>query len=444
MDQGLKTTSSDNTVNKRKATQDNEIRSEEAPTKYQLLEKITQPNYTMASIAAITTKNQYAPLADNAGQSVHTKTHTPHRNTKIPPIITIDLSHTHIKNLMTIAKVNAYHIKYMTIGTKILFDNIKDYSNAKATLHNKNIHFYTHDIPNEKTIKFVLSGLHDLPINEVKDGLQAENINFLDVKKMTTRNNTHIKPNNSCLYIVYFANELQTKLNELKAHKYIMNAVVRWSPYIHTKNGPTQCSRCQLYGHGNKNCNLAPRCMFCSGKHETEKCTIQASTSSATPPTPKCCLCSGDHTSKDKNCPKRMEYISMRIRTSQRQPPPRTSRAQPYELPGRIDNLKDYPALPRSNPPRFNHWFNANTNSHHQPHQPHQPPPSASRRQPEQSSPDPSHRPPPHTSQSELFSMEELLQLSRDLINTLSRCKTKHDQFQVVTDLTIKYLYNDK
>lgn len=76
-----------------------------------------------------------------------------------------------------------YFVKFMTIGTKILLQNIDDYKTAIAALKSQNMQFFTHDIQADKAVKFVLSGVHETPIDEIKFALEENNIKCLDVKK---------------------------------------------------------------------------------------------------------------------------------------------------------------------------------------------------------------------------------------------------------------------
>jgi hypothetical protein len=41
-----------------------------------------------------------------------------------------------------------------------------------------------------------------------------------------------------------------------------------------------------------------------------------------------------------------------------------------------------------------------------------------------------------------LFSLAEILALNKEIIMKLSGCRNKVEQFQVITELSIKYLYN--
>ncbi|GJQ86840.1 hypothetical protein Trydic_g19300, partial [Trypoxylus dichotomus] len=64
------------------------------------------------------------------------------------------------------------------------------------------------------------------------------------------------------------------------------------------KDQVTQCHRCQLYGHGQRNCHAAAVCVKCAGPHQTAECTKPRDVPA------KCALCSGPHTASYKGCPK--------------------------------------------------------------------------------------------------------------------------------------------
>ncbi|KAF2362152.1 hypothetical protein FHG87_007086 [Trinorchestia longiramus] len=67
----------------------------------------------------------------------------------------------------------------------------------------------------------------------------------------------------------------------------------RVSTYI---GKPWQCFCCQRFGHNAVNCRAAPRCVVCSGAHNSRECP--------SPSTRSCCNCSGNHTANYGGCPK--------------------------------------------------------------------------------------------------------------------------------------------
>ncbi|KAF2348578.1 Endonuclease/exonuclease/phosphatase [Trinorchestia longiramus] len=67
----------------------------------------------------------------------------------------------------------------------------------------------------------------------------------------------------------------------------------RVSTYI---GKPWQCFRCQRFGHNAVNCRVAPRCVVCSGAHNSRECP--------SPSTSSYCNCSGNHIANYGGCPK--------------------------------------------------------------------------------------------------------------------------------------------
>lgn len=193
-------------------------------------EKRTKLIMQNPTTSTISTFNAYAELTDN--ESEIEINHTPATKIKIPPIVVINMQHQKITEFMHKNSIKNFNLKYISLGIKVLCNTVDD-------------------IPSQKTTKFVLS-------------VHSTNINFLDVKKMNTKRES----DSFALYLVYFNNKT-VKLQELKQIKYVLNVVIKWQPYIPSKNGPTQCNNCQLHGHGSKNCSLPPRCAKCAGKHQT-------------------------------------------------------------------------------------------------------------------------------------------------------------------------------
>lgn len=60
--------------------------------------------------------------------------------------------------------------------------------------------------------------------------------------------------------------------------------------------GPSQCYRCQFFGHGSSQCNRPMRCVRCSGSYRRQDCTRDASTAG------ECCKCGEAHNASYKGC----------------------------------------------------------------------------------------------------------------------------------------------
>jgi len=61
--------------------------------------------------------------------------------------------------------------------------------------------------------------------------------------------------------------------------------------------GPLQCKRCQRFGHTQRNCGYAPRCVACGSYHLSGGCSTPRDQ-------PVCCGCGGNHTASYRVCVK--------------------------------------------------------------------------------------------------------------------------------------------
>ncbi|XP_050682953.1 uncharacterized protein LOC126978231 isoform X1 [Leptidea sinapis] len=81
------------------------------------------------------------------------------------------------------------------------------------------------------------------------------------------------------------------------------------------------CSRCQTFGHAERNCNRAARCVKCTGAHLTAECDRKEEAPV------RCCNCGGEHAASYRQCPQRRIYLAAvkerqeRFETRQGAPP---------------------------------------------------------------------------------------------------------------------------
>lgn len=356
-----------------------------------------------ANSSSANSDNRYAILTDNESEIDMGSPNVNVKRIKTPPIVITDMAFNDIKKIMNDASIVNYHVKYISMGIKILTETIDDYRVIINLLKSKQVQYYTHDVQAEKLTKFVLSGLPNLPVEEVKAGLSANNIVFVDVKQMKTKNLNK----NHALYLVYFTSK-SVKLNELRAIKYVLNIVVNWKPYISARNGPTQCNNCQLYGHGSRNCAQQSRCAKCGGKHHTSACTRELEH-------PICCLCKEAHSSRDRNCPKRVNYIQMKLShsTKNNNKAPSSKQTSTRQPAFQVTH-EQFPPLKASNNRNWANWSSQDPNE--------------------------STNSSPVINNGSLFSTQELLDLTKELILGLKNCRTKIDQFEVITQLAIKFI----
>lgn len=264
---------------------------------------------------------------------------------------------------------------------------------------------------------------------------------------------------------------LNFDFNALKTITGVFNVRVRWSSYKR-RSGPTQCSNCQIFGHGNNNCNLPTVCSLCGEGHHQTECIHLGPYEEGIYAAIKCSNCNGNHAANSLQCPRREEFRSMR-ETLSRKANNHLRRAANHI------NHEDHNAYPELSQPRhpspYYDWNNHRKQpaptpqtippGFKQPSPPPPPPPSSSQVQvqPSQSQ---TNLPPAHHStrsynqhqnnpqqqqrkqqqanqDNSFFSPQELLQITHEIVASLQDCKNKYEQFNAIAGIAIKYLnYN--
>lgn len=337
---------------------------------------------------------------------------------KISPIViyekNIDEIHEICKNL----SIESYNVKIMSNGIKLSVENSDNYADIKNMLISKNKNFYSYQTRSEKPLKVALTGLPLMKTEDILAELKLKNINPIDIKTMNLRKTRFEHQTN---YILYFKKG-DVKITDLRQVKDINHIIVKWN-YYSSKNGPTQCRKCQLFGHGESHCFMKPRCMICAEDHMTSSCKFDKTTvsrnSSQTqyPDHVKCANCNMKHQANDPSCAKRTEYVQIRskastnIRYRDRAPVPANNEAnfpkfgetqQKYSQ--HHYSQPSYSQITNSNFSKSNHLQSSDINSN------------------------------------SLFSAHELMNIFKDIVSIVKNCRTKEDQFAAVAEISLKYL----
>lgn len=218
----------------------------------------------------------------------------------------------------------------------------------------------------------------------------------------------------SALYLLHFAKGT-VKLSDLQKVKAVFNTVVRWRYYERKPTDAVQCHRCQRFGHGMRNCNLAPLCVKCGEKHFSADCRLPNKAElarvdkSATREAIKCANCSGQHTANYRGCPTRKSYLA---KLAEKKAELRN--AQPPTLrPSRN-------TVPQNGNPSINSTADTSVMTFAE---------ALSQGNSNNTSND-------------LFTMSEFLALAREVFARLKSCKSRQDQLEALVELTAKYIYN--
>lgn len=238
-----------------------------------------------------------------------------------------------------------------------------------------------------------MHGLDNKSSEEVKVELKARGYSCEDVKVITKSYARYV----DTIYVISFANGT-VKLRDLRANiPSLFRTIVRWELQRKLKNKPVQCRNCQMYGQGEKNCFVRSNCSNCSGKHKTADCI--------TPDQNKCANCRGNHKSTDTTCPNREAYLCIREAVNSRN---NRNTAKFERVQSHTYDPLSFPTLP-SGKNIAPVW-------------------------PSRSITD--------EQKSNLFSQKEITDLTIDVVSKLKKCNSKEDQFNVITQLAIKYLYS--
>lgn len=294
----------------------------------------------------------------------------------------------------------------MSIGTKILLKSVEQYTKFKKLLSDGNIEFFSHDIQSEKLDRFILSGINRISPQEIADSLKTYQLEPLEIGEINPKTK---KFDNEGSYIVSFK-QGSTKIQNLK--KTIVNYTIpKWRLYLKTTSNITQCRRCQLFGHGMRNCNLKIKCSNCGLDHLVENCNS---------PVTKCANCKGDHNSISPNCPKRKEFMDMRRRMATS-----NNKKTVKPTPAPRMNLKNFPVMPQSSSK------NSNTSTA---------PPQASTSN--WSSILNSKRPTASTGSTNKFLICEIAPIMSEILAGLSKCHNKEQQLILMFEMATKYIYH--
>lgn len=313
----------------------------------------------------------------------------------IPPITVLKCKALELHDLCKQSKLTNFAIRKISIGLKLFCDSKNDFDTICKSLQNK-YEFFTHATKNEKPYKALLFGLDKRDPSIIKNQLTELGLKCLDVKLVQKKGagRTEI-----IIYVVYFQRQ-SISMKELRQNYSVIEYMkVKWDFQRGSKSKITQCYNCQMFGHGSSRCQVKTFCANCAGPHKTSECNESFN---------KCANCNEAHKSNSDVCQSKQNYLQMRERmrtTSRRSGRPAFSTPN-YErsFPNNLNQTRS-PTTSSWCPQRFTQTNpNANNNS------------------------------------SNLFSPEEIKNLTLELITNLRNCRSKADQFEVITNLACKFL----
>lgn len=351
---------------------------------------------------------------------------------KAPPPITItNLNREQVHASLATLNIAKYRLKFAKIGIHVYVDTVLEYETIVRALKEDNKPFYTHDLPCNRFKKIVLRGLHKMKPEEVSEEIKSSGFTGVaDVKIIYPKEQRY---DNHVNYIIYIHPDANIK--DLLNLRTLFKTIVKWDRYKSINRGPTQCYNCQRPGHGSRNCNMPSRCLWCGENHATNNCPTYTSAvntsitqhgnsnpngTQVTLPG-KCCNCQGSHFANNKDCPMKKKYSDIRKNMANR------NRAEAKKY---ISAPNDFLYGPSGKPVTEDLVYQEQIKSLHYA--------DASR-----SCNYNQHTPGRNANGKELFSIEEIMTITREIFQRLKNCQTKEDQLTLMFEISAKYIYNN-
>jgi hypothetical protein len=367
-----------------------------------------KPSKEKASKAAKTPSIQTKPSSSKQIPEVAEKTAKP------PPLTVTKINIVELEEKLKSFAINKSEIKFRLTkyGTKVFVNTNELFQKVKSFFIANNIEFFTHTLKEDRHTKIVLYGLPDLEIDDIKNELNDLDFNPDDIKKLNIKEQRY---DFQCNYILYFKKTRKIKISDIRTIRSLFNLIVRWEYYIHKRHGPTQCSNCQGFSHGTKNCHLAPKCIRCGQDHKSAECPLLDKTAAKTK-TPidklRCANCGLQHVANYSKCPKRLEIIRTRKFLAQNSNRTRNFESRGFNAAPQLNDF-NFPSL--TNQSNGKAWSNTRQQFQNQ-------------------------SVPNQINQNDLLSPNECFTAFNEFLTQLSQCTSRVEQLQVIGQITLKYL----
>ena len=216
-------------------------------------------------------------------------------NNRVKPIIVTNTTFLALKNsisTLTLTKEPTYHKRR---GNEFAINAASNEDKKKILDKLQEVklqHFSFTEIA-DRHMLFVIYNHHEISTDELLANLHEEKV---PATKVTKINRSAIDP----IFLVSFKKN-STTLNTLQSqHSKINGLSIFWDKHKPRNKKPTQCHRCQRFGHAANNCHLDFRCIKCLEKHEPGAC----SRTNRDEGQPSCVNCNtAGHASNSSRCP---------------------------------------------------------------------------------------------------------------------------------------------
>ena len=162
----------------------------------------------------------------------------------------------------------------------------------------KGVSFHTFSVPEDRCARLLIKNLGcRMPADVVRAELRALGICVQGVMQLRSGRRDHNPEKDRPVtphFIVTVARG--PEVTKIRSITQICGLRVTVETYTAPK-GPFQCKRCQRFGHTQRNCSYAPRCVACGETHHSGECSTPKEQL-------KCCGCVCNHTANYRGCGK--------------------------------------------------------------------------------------------------------------------------------------------
>lgn len=207
---------------------------------------------------------------------------------KLPPIIIHGHLPDHAQTVDRIMKTTGQNLDVKCTRDRTIFKVScpRTYDFLMDVLRNSNASFHTFTSPEIRRYKVILKGL---PLTTTAEEIQDE---LNELHGLCTTVNQFVEKGGEALPIFSVLLPPGVEPKKIFEIKSLFHTRVFWQK-PNPRDRPTQCYRCQEFGHIASNCYAEVRCSYCAEPHRYKDCPKEHE---------KCANCGEEHSSTDADC----------------------------------------------------------------------------------------------------------------------------------------------
>ncbi|XP_018574046.1 uncharacterized protein LOC108913064 [Anoplophora glabripennis] len=237
-------------------------------------------------------KENEAPVAEQAKVPATTSERAApaEKAERIPPVILRKKEQwTEVSRSLTNRKINYTRARLTGEGIAIHPQTPDDYRCLTRVLADEGKEFHTFSLPSERLLRAVIRGLPDgISNEEIRSDLEVQGFKITSVFIMKSRRNKAPIP----LVLVQVPQEQEDLLKVTRCYHLVVRVESQ-----RARTEPTQCHRCQCFGHAQSRCTAAVKCVKCGEGHHSADCTKKREIPA------KCANCGGEHPASYRGWP---------------------------------------------------------------------------------------------------------------------------------------------